>query len=304
MMTASKWWRPLLLAASLAALAAACDLQKTANQAQAKTVVIATMLATPPVDIKFDTLAQLDAGLPDSGFPQDAGVLVGDAGITVPPQNLVALFLGQRNGTGVNLSADLAPTPTTGAQVRLTQRGGASWTLAETGSGNYFVDGDAGFTYVTGASYDFVITSGGTTYAASLENAPPSERIAAFHPAPSYTEQAAGAAFVFARPDPPAGQERNLGFISVFAVNSQGQKGDVTWTNIPKTPLDFLRLVVAPTEWKQTTVTIPGTAFPNPGTWYVIMMQSAKLGRPASDNLFLASGIMAGTADFGVVRTR
>jgi len=203
----------------------------------------------------------------------------------------------------VDLSQDLAPTPTTGADVRLTERGGSSWKLAETGNGNYLVDGDAGFVYVANASYDFAITSAGNSYTASLENAPPPERIAAFHPASSYVDQAAGAAFVFARPDPPAGQERNLGFVTVFSVSDSGQKGDVTWTNVPKTPLDYLKLVVAPTDWKQTTVTVPGTAFPNPSTWYVIMMQSAKLGRPASDNLFLASGILAGTADFGVVRT-
>lgn len=301
-MTASKW-RPLLLVASLAALAVACDLQHTANQAQARAVVIATMLATPPMDVKFDTLARFDASVPDSGFPRDAGVLVNDAGITVPPQNLVTLFFGQRNGTGVDLTKDLAPTPTTGAQVRLTERGGASWTLAETGNGNYAVDGDAGFAYLANASYDFAITSAGTSYTASLENAPPPERIAAFHPPGGYLDQAAGAALAFARPDAPVGQDRNLGFVTVFSVSESGQKGEVTWTNLPKTPLDFLKLVVAPSDWKQTTVTIPGTAFPNPNAWYVVMLQSAKLGRPSSDNLFLASGILAGTADFGVVRT-
>ncbi len=291
--------RVLLVAAAVATAVVACDLGKTTNQATARAVAVATLLSTPPVDINASTLIQFDASLPDSGI--DAGVLVTDAGLTIPAQTLVTLFFGQRQGDNL----DVAPVPTTGAQVRITEVGGQSWPVPEVGAGNYALLGeDAGFAYKANATYQFVLTHGGQTYTAEVEKTPALERIAAFHPSTNYIDLAAGTAFTFTRPDPPAGQDRNLGFVTVFPVSDDGQQGSTTYTNLPDTPLKFLKLVVAPMDWKQTTVTVPGTAFPNPSSWYVIVLQSAKLGGPKSDNLFLGSAIIAGTAEVGVVRTR
>ncbi len=50
-------------------------------------------------------------------------------------------------------------------------------------------------------------------------------------------------------------------------------------------------------------VTIPGTAFPEKDHNYVIVLQSAKIGGPKSENLFSGSAILGGTADIGIVKT-
>ena len=85
-----------------------------------------------------------------------------------------------------------------------------------------------------------------------------------------------GSAFIFTRPEPPADETRNLGFIQVFPLKENGEKGEPTYTNIPKAPLDFLKLIAAPSEWRGSPVTIPGSAFPQPKHTYIIVFQSVK----------------------------
>ena len=88
-------------------------------------------------------------------------------------------------------------------------------------------------------------------------------------------------------------------------ISRDGKQGDPTYTNVPKTPVEFLKLVVAPGKpWQETQVTIPGSAFPDKEKNYVILLQSAKLGGPVGENLFTGSAIIAGTADVGIVKTR
>lgn len=293
-------WAVVLAGAFFLGLVA-CDLQKIGNQATARAVAVSTVLSTPAVEIKAGALAGIDASIPtfDAGITIDAGLLE-DAGVTIPPQNVVLVFFGQRQGEGL----DLAPTPTTGANVTLTEKGGATWPLTDQGAGNYTLTGDAGFAYKDNATYTFNIASGGSTYVAEVERVPAQERIPRFHDAPGYIEINAGDAVTFLRPEPTSGQQRNLGFINVFPVDKSGSQGNTTYTNIPKTPLAFLKLIVAPDDWLQSSVTIPGTAFPEKDKNYVIILQSAKLGGPKSDNLFSGSAILAGTADVGIVKTR
>jgi hypothetical protein len=50
-------------------------------------------------------------------------------------------------------------------------------------------------------------------------------------------------------------------------------------------------------------VTIPGSAFPERDANYLILMQTARLGGPQTENLFIGSAILAGTADVGIVKT-
>jgi hypothetical protein len=305
-----------MVAGAVTALALGCDLQKTANQLSARSVVVATVLTTPPVTIKPAAIAGLDAGFLsfDAGFLDDAGITfdaglpidVRDAGLPIPAQNVVLVFFGQRQGD----SLDVAPQGVAGAQVTLQQAGGASFRLTEQGGGNYVLAGDdAGFKYASNATYQFTVVSQNETYVAEVVQVPPEERIAAFEPQSGFIDQVAGQPLTFIRPEPPQGQRLNLGFVNVFPIDSSGQQAPMpTYTNVPTTPLQFLKLVGdavgAQTEYRAQSVTIPGTAFPERDRNYVILFQSAKTGGPKSDNLFTGSAIIAGTAAVGIVKTR
>jgi|APLak6261675434_1056106.scaffolds.fasta_scaffold06334_2 hypothetical protein len=281
-----------------------CDLQKIGNQATAKTVAVSTLLTTPAFEVKAEAIAGngFDAGLPDldAGALFDGGVSFGDAGFTVPAQNLAFVFFGQRQGD----SLDIAPTGTAGAMAKLIEVGGRSYPLDDQGGGSYALNPDAGFSYRDDATYQFEFALNAQTYVAEVTRVPTRENIPQFHPAAGYVELNAGQDLTFTRPDPPQGQDRNLGFVNVFPINNQGAQGQPTYTNVPTTALGFLKLVVAPGDWKQTVVTIPGSAFPNKDSNYVVVLQSAKLGGPKSDNLFSGSAILAGTADVAIIKTR
>jgi hypothetical protein len=295
----------VVLCAISLALTSGCD--STVKQAQAKTAAVSTILTTPDIDIRagaiagngFDASFDFDAGAFDGSFPMDAGVFFTDAGIVVPAQNLAFVYLGQRQGE----SLDVAPVGLPGAEARLIQVGGASFKLDDVGGGTYSLSPDAGFKYVDDATYQFEFKLNAQTYVAEVTHVPGRENIQQFHPSAGYVELDAGQDFTFTRPDPAAGTDRNFGFVNVFPVSQQGQ-GQPTYTNIPMAPLDFLRLIAFPQEWKKTQVTIPGTAFPEPDHNYIVVLQSAKLGGPKSDNLFLGSAILAGTADVAIIKTR
>jgi len=288
-------------------LVSGCELSTIGKQAQAKTVAVSTILTTPTVEIKagavagngFDaSIPELDGGF-DAGSLGDAGLFLSDAGFAIPAQNLAFVFLGQRQGQ----SLDSAPMGTAGASAKLIQVGGPSYPLTDQGSGNYALSPDAGFVYADNATYQFEFIVSGTTYVAEVAQVPARENIAQFRPAAGYVELEAGTEFTFTRPDPPQGQDRNFGFVNVFPVSRQGQ-GQPTYTNIPMTALGFLKLIAFPQEWKSTSVTIPGSAFPDRDANYIVVLQSAKLGGPKSDNLFSGSAILAGTADVAIIKTR
>lgn len=297
--------RTLLAGLCLLALQA-CDLQTLTNQATARTVAVSTLLTTPAVEVKGAAIAGngLDASIPsfDAGVLIDAGVFLTDAGILIPEQNLAFVFFGQRQGD----APDAPVTGTAGAVAKLKEVGGPIFALDDQGSGTYALSPDAGFVYKPNATYQFEFTQGAQVFLAEVERVPGKENIPEFHPAAGFVELDAGVmgtAFSFARPDPPQGQNRNFGFVNVFPVSAQGQ-GQPTYTNIPTTPLGFIKLLLAPSDWTKTLVEIPGSAFPDPDTNYVIVLQSAKLGGPKSANLFTGSAILAGTADVAIVKTR
>lgn len=293
----------LLLSAALVSVTG-CDLQKIGNQATAKTVAVSTLLTTPAFEIKAEAIAGngFDASIPDldAGIVFDAGVLLADAGVTVPAQNLAFVFLGQRQGE----SLDVAPTGMPGAVAKLVEVGGATWPLDDQGGGTYSLSADAGFTYKDNATYQFTFGLSGQSYVAEVERVPAQEHVAQLHPAAGFVELAAGESLTFVRPDPPQGQDRNFGFVNVIPINNKGKQGQPTYSNVPTTVIQFLKLVIAPTEWKQSTVTIPGTAFPEKDSNYIVIFQSAKLGGPKSDNLFTGSAVLAGTADVAIIKTK
>lgn len=279
--------RRFLSIAAASALAAAgiaaCDF----DQIRAEKAMVATVLAIP--DVSFSPGAGLDAGF-------DAGQ------VTVPGQTVSTVFFGERD----NGALDEPPSPIAGANVTIGWSGASTVTLSDKGQGNYAITSaeSSSLEYVSGATYQFTARHGGASYVGQVENAPQLEHVPELHPAQGFIDHPAGAPFTFTRPSPPAGQERNLGLITVYPVSDQGQKGEPTWTNMPKTPLEFLELVVRPSQWKTTTVTVPGSAFPQANQTYVLVLQAVKSGGPQSDNLFTGSAILAGTAEIGVFRTR
>ncbi|MFL5318587.1 MAG: hypothetical protein ACJ790_02955 [Myxococcaceae bacterium] len=296
----------LCAVAALAVAPLACDLEKTANQAQANKVMVATILSTPPVDIQPEALAGFDGSFDfgDAGS-FDGGILptIGDGGVvTIPGQTAAFVFFGSRKSQ----SLDTPPDGIAGGQASVTPTGGAVTNLADKGAGNYerTSQDDKNFKYESGADYAFTVVSQGETFTGKVEKAPALERIPEFHPPKGYVELSAGTSFTFTRPEPPANESRNLGFITVYPISNNGEKGDPTYNNIPKTPLDFLKLIAAPSEWRGSPVTIPATAFPEPKKTYVVVFQAVKTGGPDSANLFTGSAILAGTAEIAIVKTK
>ncbi|MBI3180811.1 MAG: hypothetical protein HYZ28_01570 [Myxococcales bacterium] len=295
-----KLFVPLALGALLS-VPFACDLEKTGNQLAAQKVMVATMLGTPPLEVKPAALLGLDASF-DASFPADSGISSDGGMITLPPTTAAFVFFGTRSAD----SLDTPPEPVANATVSTHPAGGASVVLNNDGKGSYSKTSlqDPSMKYESGKSYEFTAVLGGESFVGEVQNAPPIERISEFHPVKGYVDRTAGQPFTFTRPDPPAGQERTLGFVTVFPLSENGQKGEPTYTNIPTTPLEFLKLIATPGEWKQTVVTVPGSAFPAAKKTYVVVLQSVKIGGPKSDNLFTGSAILAGTADAAVVRTQ
>jgi hypothetical protein len=268
----------------------ACDLEKTANQLTAQTVMVGTFLSTPDVPFSPEAAAGFDGGVQPDG---------GQTTVTIPGQTVAVVFLGTREGE------NSVPSGLTGATVRLQPQGGQAVTLTADGAGSYSRsdNSDATLKYQDGATYQFIAERSGERYVGKVENAPAKELIAALHPPEGVRRISANTSLTLERADPPSGQERTLGFVTVVPVSDSGQQGQPTYTNAPKTPLEFLQLVAFPLDWRQKQVVIPGSAFPDPRQTYLVIFQSVRSGGPESENLFLGSALLAGTADVGVVRT-
>lgn len=307
-----------LLALFLAA--SGCDCSKTSSQLQARHVMVATVLATPPFSVPYEGIAGLpffdggipgfDGGLPgfDGGCPFDGGcvfdagtlpISLGPGGLEVKAQTALFAFFGTRETD----SLAAAPVPVD-ATMKATS-GTTSWSLESQGSGVHTLTNadDATLVYDAGVTFTFTATAMGEDFAGAVNDTPRSEVIYQLHPDAGFIALAAGSDFQLTRPDPEPGEQRLLGFVTVVPISGRGDQGVVTYTNIPTTPLGFLKLVVAPSDWKSTVVTIPGSAFPQADRNYVILMQSAKLGGASSANLFIGSAVVAGVADIGVVKT-
>lgn len=292
---------PALLAAAM--LPVACDLSKTADQLSADRVMIGTLLSTPPVEVRPSFLN------PDGGF-FDGGATVNDGGgfgvdggvgFTVPGQTVAFVFFGAKTSQ----SLDSPPEPIDSAEVSLRPAGGTVVQLENDGSGNYSKSSsdDESFTYESGKTYDFIAVHEGQEYVGRVEDAPPLEQIAEFHPDDGFVSHPANTAFTFTRPPAPTDRERDLGFVTVFPISSDGEKGEPTFTNIPNEPLEFLELIALPANYKTDTVTLPASAFPEADSTYLVVFQAMKTGGPESNNLFSGSALLAGSADVGIFRT-
>ncbi|MBM4380753.1 MAG: hypothetical protein FJ086_15860 [Deltaproteobacteria bacterium] len=327
---------PLLIAA-LALSLCACDISRAASQVQARQVVVGTVLHTPAIEVDLLAASGVDAGawledagvlldggysfgdggipwdvdggfgLLDAGLPwlEDAGItLTGDGKITLPPQTLAAVLFASRTGASLT-SADVEPV--VDAAVLLSPAGGAPVTsLAGDGNGTYALTSqdEPGFSYVEQAEYRVTAEWKGERYTAVLDESPEVERISEFHPDGGTVLLAAGAPLTFHRREPPAGEQRNFGLVTVFPVDTKGNRGIPTYSNAPTRPTDVLSLIATPAKWRASPITIPGEAFPEPNATYVVLFQSMKLGGAESSNLFAGSALLVGTADVAIVSTR
>ncbi len=307
---------------------AGCDCNKTSAQIQARHVMVATVLATPEITIKREAIAGLDellggldASFPafDGGFPFgfdggcpfdggctfDAGILpiaFNENGVTFAPQTGLVVFFGTREGDGLTG----APVPVADATLKATN-GSTMWSLQSQGSGAHALTSlqDKSVTYDAGATYSFIATSMGQEFTGEVRETPLPERITQLHPAAGYIDIAAGSPYTLTRPEPPLGAQRLLAFVTVLPISASGEQGNITFTNVPQTPLEFLQLIAAPSDpWRKTVVEIPTKAFPEPNRNYLILVQSAQLGFADSSNLFIGSAMIAGVADVGIVKTR
>lgn len=284
----------LLLSAALAAsflAPLACDLEKTGNQLAADHVMVGTLLATPQVDISASAMAGYDAGT----FGPDGGDV-----ISLPAQTAAVVFVGTRSGENSQ------PAGISGASVSVQPVSGQATQLTEDGSGSYSRTsvGEEGFQYQSGATYQFIAAQGGTRYVGQVDNAPVKETVAAFHPPEGFVRIDANTSLGFDRAAVAEGQDRTLGFVTVVPLSADGSQGEPTYTNVPKTPVQFLQLVGLPGPYREARVTIPGTAFPQANKTYLVIFQAVRLGGAESDNLFIGSALLAGTAEVGVIRTR
>jgi hypothetical protein len=246
-----------------------------------------------------------DGGFPfDGGFTFDAGggfPFGFDGGsVTIPAETAILVFFGNRNGTDLSM----APTGVDDAEI-FAGTPTKTWALKPLMGGSFQLTSadDNTLQYAEDVTWTFTADAGGAVYQGSVDHSPVREDIAQLHPDAGYIELAAGTGYELTRPDPPEGEDRNVGFVTVFPIDIQGQQGTPTYTDVPETPLKFLKLVAAPADWKRTLIEIPGTAFPDPNKNYVILLQTAKLGQAGTSNLFLGSPIVAGAADVGVVKT-
>ncbi|HYO72531.1 MAG TPA: hypothetical protein VEU33_41310 [Archangium sp.] len=285
----------ILLSAAVTALLLA-PLACNFDQLLAEKVMVGTLLSTPDVDVSLVAMAGGDAGtLPDGGIPP------GEERITIPGQTAAFVFLATRDGDQGQ------PEPISDATVRIEIQNGSTIALESSGVGSYsqtsaFGD-ETGVKYQNGATYNFVAVHGGNSHVGQVKDAPALERIEALHPAGGYIRHVSNQGLTLKRPPVTGGNPRTLGFVTVFPLGTDGQKGQPTYTNLPKEPLDFLQLVTATGEWQRESLAIPGSAFPQKDSNYLVVFQTAQLGGPQSDNLFTGSTLLVGTADLGLVHT-
>jgi len=262
------------------------------NSVQATKALAATVLATP-------TFTVSNIGLP--------------VAITVPPQTVAQVFFGKEDSDPTK-----QPTGLADATVTLGY-GGQSFTLppsaATAGDYELSTPEDASFNYQEGVHYTLTVTEAGTTYTAEVDGPYPQrmEQFEAAGDAP--LSQKTGQQLLLTRANVLAdggfASLEDVAFVTVMkldasAINLTTQQLNSnipsTYSNMPQTPLDLLDLIANDSLWKQKIITIPGTAFPDAATTYLVTIATVRKGS-TSDNLFTASGFLVGLADVKLVQT-
>ncbi len=277
---------------------AACDLglaEELVEKAQADKILAASVLATPEYDLTgtIDSFLPDGGTDPDAGMPEDAGT--GDGGTIlpskVPGQSTANVFFGSQSAT--------EPSPKGIAKAKVTlSYGGKTFTLDDKGGGNYALSSqdDDKFVYAPDTEYQLKVEHEKQSYTATVTS-PKEQKVQEFHATPGRPIE------LEAKRELKLTRElaEDIAFTTVVPMSSTG-KGEPTYTDFPTDPLALLELVAADARWRQQTITIPGTGFPEKDTVYLISVNTVKKAE-TSTNLRLGSVMLVGTADVGAAKT-
>ncbi|WP_242361008.1 hypothetical protein [Anaeromyxobacter sp. SG17] len=246
-----------------------------------------------------------------------AGVLIESPGVSQPDQNVnlagtvaATVFFGEVD-KGAN-PADAASWRTTGldgATVRLTWDGGTA-TLAPAGAaGQYALTGGA-LAYVPGTAYTFRVEYGGETYSGTV-TAPPRPVLQDESGAPLPVVQAPIAYSQLPDPYVLRRDGTSVAFYAVTALSSPSgavNASAATCTNAPDVtdPMAVVRLFLDDGAWRTPTFSLAkADCFPAPAPQYgygLLLTSVNKVGGTSlSSNLFLGSGVVAGSAAASVL---
>jgi hypothetical protein len=243
-----------------------------------------------------------------------------DNNTTVPGAVTAQVFFGEIPG-GVGGSGDVQPI--TGATVTLEFTSGGAQTipLAEVGGGEYqttSVD-DASLVYTAGVEYTFKVVHAGETYTGKVTAPQKAEA----YPSSGATPPAPGAAPLPTPPTPFSVAASALSpsypvcrtttdpaVVSVLRVTTSGSVGSPCFApESPTTPAGALALLFQRSQYTAACIDVPSTCFPsasdNTTAGYVVgltaLADSVGTSGGLSSNLFLSSGVFAGTMDAAVM---
>ncbi len=246
-----------------------------------------------------------------------AGVLIESPGVSQPDQNVnlagavaATVFFGEVD-KGAN-PADAASWRTTGldgATVRLTWDGGTA-TLAPAGAaGQYALTGGA-LAYAPGTAYTFRVEYGGETYSGTV-TAPPRPVLQDESGAPLPVVQAPIAYTQLPDPYVLRRDGTSVAFYAVTALSSPSgavNASAATCANAPDVtdPMAVVRLFLDDGAWRTPTFSLAkADCFPAPAPQYgygLLLTSVNKVGGTnLSSNLFLGSGVVAGSAAASVL---
>jgi hypothetical protein len=183
------------------------------------------------------------------------------------------------------------PVGVLGAEVQLTvfTDSVVDVSLADLGDGNYATtsaqNGD--LVYRSGAAYRVEIDDFGDLFEIDADQAPVAEP-----PQGVPDDHGVGEAMVVSR------NQIRVAFIEVLRID--GGTASQTWTNRPASTQGLLEVVADPAPWQAPDFEIPGEAFPEAGT-YAVVLTTAVRGVP-DFNLYSGSGVLVGSAEARTVR--
>jgi len=218
----------------------------------------------------------------------DAGTL---PSYVVPAETSARLFFGELDEDDAN---DVTGIDDATAVLKVKE---VEVPMENEGSGGFLAPG---FVYAPGEPHSMTATRAAKSFVVEVQSAPARETVALFH------EGAAASGELLHPTGTPLTLQRSagaegLGFVTVMPVDVEGFREEQVYSTLPD-GLAAYRTLLNPTSYTQTSLTIPGDAFSQPNTVYLVYFTKALTGE-ASEGLEGTSNLVAGVADVGVVRT-
>lgn len=261
-----------------------CDLF---DQLRADKIAMATLLKTPDIENPAN-------------------------GETIDGATTFTLFFGQIDPQGIASGSTDSFSGLKDAEVTLEFKDPesgdtVSLNVADQGGGSYTLESLTAekLVYHSDTEYTVVIKHEGSTYKLAAE-APKAQRIALFEGStpPVLEGHPAGQDLEVARLVEGSNSENPIGFVSLSPLD--GDSSSSTYTNLPSTAVDFLKLALDPEPWKQDSFTIEGKNFAKDAS-YMLTLSTVENGKQAKDDdtsaVFASSFFLVGNADGGVVLT-